>query len=678
MVTRMQSKEPGGRDPARPTSLCWRLALVLAAGALSLMLAEARPTPAAQVLLTGTPGPFPIQNIIVIMMENQAFDTLFGTYYQVNPAVNGLQVFTPQPGGTPTPLPQINLSATPYATLPVPTVYAAQFPNPVPNGPVLLGSATGAGPLSWAQTLSAVPTHLYYANQYQIHRNPATGHAPNDQFVIWDSIEYSTAPPTPQTNAGALVMGYWNLNGSNLWNWARSYTLADNYFQAAFGGSWLNHMFLVCACTGQFAPTPAPPIAQAVPVPGLPPGFFLDANSNVRATDSFVVDTSMPPFAFLPPGYPPEGPTVPPLTSVAYGGFTTPTVVPARHIGNRLDDRNLSWAFYGEGYALTVTPGPTSTPGGRTDADHLPFNQFPNPAATPGQQKIQDLNNLRQALVTGTNVPAVAIIMPAKVNSMHPGEGSLQAGDAWLGPVPTPGVPTPVGTVGLLTAIRNSPIWPNTAVIVTWDENGGFYDHVSPPIGDQWGPGSRVPALIISPYSTGGVIDKNQYDHTSILKLIEAVFDVPPLGGERANMGNLLTAFQFPPATATAAATATRTPTSTATSTRTPTATPTATPAASATPVPLVILAGAPPPLVLPPLPFLPPPSLPFLLPPPPPFLPPPSALPPGAAAAPPSAPPAAPPQAAIPLIPELDTASLLVGGLVALASLGWLRKRRR
>src|SRR5205814_5384345 len=109
----------------------------------------------------------------------------------------------------------------------------------------------------------------------------------------------------------------------------------------------------------------------------------------------------------------------------------------------------------------------------------------------------------------------------------------------------------------------NSPIWPNTAVILTWDENGGFYDHVSPPLADQWGPGSRVPALIISPFSGGGKIDKNQYDHTSILKLIETVFDVLPLGGERANMGNLLSAFQFPTFTPTSTATATPTGTST-------------------------------------------------------------------------------------------------------------------
>ena len=67
---------------------------------------KSSPAFAIRAAATGTPGPFPIQNIIVVMMENQGFDTLFGNYYQVNPAANGLQVFTPQPGGTPTPLPQ--------------------------------------------------------------------------------------------------------------------------------------------------------------------------------------------------------------------------------------------------------------------------------------------------------------------------------------------------------------------------------------------------------------------------------------------------------------------------------------------------------------------------------------------------------------------------------------------
>src|SRR6266851_3969294 len=97
----MQSTERESQVAARAPNLLLQIGLLLAAAALSLLLMEAQPTPAAQVPPTGTPGPFPIQNIVVIMMENNSFDTLFGTYFQVNPAANGLQVFTPQPGGTP-------------------------------------------------------------------------------------------------------------------------------------------------------------------------------------------------------------------------------------------------------------------------------------------------------------------------------------------------------------------------------------------------------------------------------------------------------------------------------------------------------------------------------------------------------------------------------------------------
>jgi phospholipase C len=87
------------------------------------------------------------------------------------------------------------------------------------------------------------------------------------------------------------------------------------------------------------------------------------------------------------------------------------------------------------------------------------------------------------------------------------------------------------------------------AVIVTYDENGGFWDHVSPPAGpgwgDRWGPGTRVPALIISPHAKRGFVDKTRYDTTSIIKFITQRFALEPLPGARANAGDLANAFAF-------------------------------------------------------------------------------------------------------------------------------------
>jgi phospholipase C len=89
------------------------------------------------------------------------------------------------------------------------------------------------------------------------------------------------------------------------------------------------------------------------------------------------------------------------------------------------------------------------------------------------------------------------------------------------------------------------------AVIVTYDENGGFWDHVPPPSGpgwsDRWGPGTRIPAIIVSPYARRGFVDKTAYDTTSILKLITRRFGLEPLPGVREHMGDLTGAFDFLP-----------------------------------------------------------------------------------------------------------------------------------
>ena len=81
-------------------------------------------------------------------------------------------------------------------------------------------------------------------------------------------------------------------------------------------------------------------------------------------------------------------------------------------------------------------------------------------------------------------------------------------------------------------------------IIVTYDENGGFWDHVAPPKADRWGPGNRIPAIIISPYAKRGFVDSTPYDTTSILKLLTKRFKLAPLPGVRASAGDLTGALQ--------------------------------------------------------------------------------------------------------------------------------------
>jgi phospholipase C len=88
-------------------------------------------------------------------------------------------------------------------------------------------------------------------------------------------------------------------------------------------------------------------------------------------------------------------------------------------------------------------------------------------------------------------------------------------------------------------------LWDSTAIIVTYDENGGFWDHVAPPQGDRFGPGTRVPAIVISPFAKRGYVDHTPYDTTSILKFITRRFDLEPLPGVRAAAGDLTDAFDF-------------------------------------------------------------------------------------------------------------------------------------
>ena len=135
---------------------------------------------------------------------------------------------------------------------------------------------------------------------------------------------------------------------------------------------------------------------------------------------------------------------------------------------------------------------------------------------------IPDLNNGK--------LPSVSWVSPPFPLSDHP-PLSMCRGENW--------------TVRLMNAIMNSPYWKSTAVVLTWDDFGGFYDHVPPPHVDMYGLGPRVPAIIISPWSRPGYVDHTTYEFASVLHFIETIFDVPPMTSRDANASDMLGAFDF-------------------------------------------------------------------------------------------------------------------------------------
>ena len=121
-----------------------------------------------------------------------------------------------------------------------------------------------------------------------------------------------------------------------------------------------------------------------------------------------------------------------------------------------------------------------------------------------------------QAIDDGA-LPQVSFYKPQGNLNEHSGSADIEAGDRHIADV--------------VAHLEKSPQWQHMLVVVTYDENGGIWDHVAPPKGDRWGPGTRVPAIIVSPFAKHGYIDQTPYDTTSILRFITERFELPVLHG---------------------------------------------------------------------------------------------------------------------------------------------------
>ncbi|HEY1090348.1 MAG TPA: acid phosphatase, partial [Burkholderiaceae bacterium] len=380
-------------------------------------------------------------------------------------------------------------------------------------------------------------------------------------------------------NSGALVMGHFDYSGSALYKLAQQYVLADAFFQGAFGGSFLNHQYLICACAPEY---PAGLIAGNKPsvtelqrdaagayLPRLAlkqgqggsPASALEGNprythsGNLTPANYFgdgkyyAVNTMQP--AYQPSGNPPAD-----MARPAYADDSKANALPAltqATIGDRLSARNVSWKWYSGAWNLALADGMQAPDKKRaviyaenanqiTDstalgfqAHHQPFNYYAafDPARNAAARKahLQDYSELRADIAAG-RLPAVAFYKPEGVYNQHPGYANLSDGDARI--------------AELVAALQKSPQWGKMVIVITFDEFGGQWDHASPPKADLLGPGTRIPAIVISPLAKKGTVDHTPYDTGSILRLITRRFGLEPLPGVLARDAALVKAGNRP------------------------------------------------------------------------------------------------------------------------------------
>ncbi len=495
-----------------------------------------------------------VQNIVVIYAENRSFDNLFGNF----PGANGLSTVV-DANGVPTSayIPQKDRDGTTVlatlpqtwggVTAPGSSVVVTQAQSAgLANAPFSIETAfkASANATLDQSTVTRDLYHRFFENQMEINGGK------NDMFAAW-------------ADAGGLTMGHFDYSNSALYKLAQQYVLADNFFEGAFGGSFLNHQYLICACAPEYPnadtaaahPTiavldkdadgnylphlTASATAKASALDGAP-SYVLSGNiapANYFGDNKFyAVNTMQAPFQ--PSGNAPKDVSG---NNNLFADTSKATTLPPQsqlNIGDMLTARAVSWKWYGGSWNAAVNDGtqaPTTprtviyagnSVGVATTANvdfqphHQPFNYYANldPVAHAASRAahLKDYTDLVADAAAGT-LPAVTFYKPEGVYNQHEGYANLADGDARIADV--------------VAKLQASPQYKNMVIVITYDEFGGAWDHVAPPKGDLVGPGTRIPAIIISPLAKMGTVDHTQYDTASILRLITRRFQLGVLPG---------------------------------------------------------------------------------------------------------------------------------------------------
>ena len=542
-----------------------RRALTLATGFVTAVAAG--PALATVQATTDQKGLSAINHIVVIYEENHSFDNLYGGWEGVNGRANADAAHTTQ---------VIQSDAV------APPVYTCLMQNDVnlvlARGPVCTDTTTGTTftshftnqPFSIEASIPAsahtcpVPGASFLANGYLDNPSNLPGGCTRDIVHRFYQEQYQLNNGRQNlyvtgSDAVGLAMGYYNTSALPIYTYLHSdghphYAIADDFFQSAFGGSFLNHQWLIAAASPTWTDAPADQhsILDSKGMPTNYPLYHTDtAKLDKAVTQACGLSTTNP--------------------NRACGDYAVNTIQPFQQpfkgspqlpaqtgttIGDKLTTAGVSWAWYSGGWSnangdvgapgwSNGTPGlnPTCTdpasapnptwphcPNKVFQYHHQPFNYYAAYATgTPGRTHLRDevefmqlANNSAQTC----DLNSVSFVKPIGLENEHPGYTSEGRGSDHL--------------VQLLSAIDNSACRKDTMVVVTYDEFGGQWDHVVPPgqggtagPHDQWGPGTRIPALVIAPRLRGEfVVDHTQYDTTSILATIERRYGLTPLGAE--------------------------------------------------------------------------------------------------------------------------------------------------
>ena len=369
-----------------------------------------------------------------------------------------------------------------------------------------------------------------------------------------DGSSGSTTPPTGwlSTGEGSTSMEFFNVlhgDAPYMKYLADNYTLSDNSHQSVMGGTMANHSEFGFADSiwysdgkGNAKTPPKNQIENPNPQPGTNNWYDDDGygGSGNTGGGSYVncADLGQPgvpaivnyleslPRPVEPnceaghyyilnnynPGYNGDG-----TSSFPYlGKFTVPGTS-VRHIGDALLEANISWKYYGDGWDVFLSDPTVSNPLDTYCNICNPFNYATDimTNATLRTEHIQDSQNIYED-IAANDLPAVSIVKPGWPSDGHPASSKLEVFEGFV--------------KNIVNAVQANPeVWASTAIFITEDEGGGYYDsgYVQPV--DFFGDGTRIPLLVVSPYAAGGHVTHGYGDHVSIIKFIERNWKLKPL-----------------------------------------------------------------------------------------------------------------------------------------------------